>query len=102
MLIVIARHLPVPLRRDHCLTALPLGRRDDRIAVLGLVKDVRLRLMSLDQGFALRDVGLLATAQDELDGIAQGIDERVNFGAQSATRSTDRLLAVFLRAPALC
>jgi hypothetical protein len=26
----------------------------------------------------------------------------VNLGAQSAARSADRLLAVFLRAPALC
>jgi hypothetical protein len=44
----------------------------------------------------------LAWRKHQLDGIAQGIDERVNFGAQSAARSADRLLAVFFRAPALC
>jgi hypothetical protein len=44
----------------------------------------------------------LAWRKHQLDGIAQSIDERVNFGAQSAARSADRLLAVFLRAPALC
>jgi len=38
----------------------------------------------------------------QLDGIAQGIDERVDFGGQSAARAPDRLLAVFFRAPALC
>jgi hypothetical protein len=33
-----------------------------------------------------------------LDGIAQGIDERMNLGGQSAARSADRLRAVFSRA----
>jgi hypothetical protein len=44
----------------------------------------------------------LAWRKHQLDGIAQDIDERVNFGAQSAARPADRLIAVFLRAPALC
>jgi hypothetical protein len=40
--------------------------------------------------------------EPHLDGIAQGIDERVDFGRQSAARAADRLRAVFFRAPALC
>jgi hypothetical protein len=32
----------------------------------------------------------------------QGVDERMNLGRQSAARSTDRLRAVFFRAPELC
>jgi hypothetical protein len=44
----------------------------------------------------------LAWREHQLDGIAQGVDERVNFGGQSAARSTDGLRAVFFRAPALC
>jgi hypothetical protein len=40
--------------------------------------------------------------EHQLDGIAQGIDKRVDFGGQSAARSADRLRAVFFRAPLLC
>jgi hypothetical protein len=40
--------------------------------------------------------------EHQFDGIAQGINERVDFGSQSAAGSPDRLLAVFFRAPALC
>jgi hypothetical protein len=40
--------------------------------------------------------------QHQLDGIAERIDKGVNLGGQSAARSSDRLLAVFFRAPALC
>jgi hypothetical protein len=44
----------------------------------------------------------LTWREHQLDGIAQSIDERVDFGAQSAAGSADGLLAVFFRAPALC
>jgi hypothetical protein len=44
----------------------------------------------------------LAWRKHQLHGIAQRIDQRVNFGTQSAARSADRLLAVFFLAPALC
>jgi hypothetical protein len=44
----------------------------------------------------------LTWREHQVDGIAECIDERIDFGGQSATRSTDRLLAVFFRAPALC
>jgi hypothetical protein len=44
----------------------------------------------------------LSWRKHQFHGIAQRIDERVNFGAQSAARPADRLRAVFLRAPALC
>jgi hypothetical protein len=44
----------------------------------------------------------LTWREHQRDGIAQGVDERVNFGGQSTARSADRLRAVFFRAPALC
>jgi hypothetical protein len=44
----------------------------------------------------------LARCEHQFDRVAQGIDERVKFGGQSAARSTDRLRTVFFRAPALC
>ena len=46
---------------------------------------------------------LLAAGQEEADGIAERIDQCVDLGAQSASRSPDRLgLAIFFFAPALC
>jgi hypothetical protein len=44
----------------------------------------------------------LTRRKHHIDGIAERINEDVNFGAQSAAGSTDRLFAVFFRAPALC
>ena len=35
-------------------------------------------------------------------GIAERIDQGVDFGGQPAARAADRLFAVFFRAPALC
>jgi hypothetical protein len=85
-------------RRD-----LPVGEGlDEGIGVVGLVTDQSRWIGILEQGLCTSEVADLARRKHQLDGIAQGIDERVNFGAQSATRSADRLLAVFLRAPALC
>jgi len=45
----------------------------------------------------------LAAAQHERDRVAQSIDERVNFGAQSTAGSPDGLIATgFFLAPTLC
>jgi hypothetical protein len=45
---------------------------------------------------------ILARAEHHLDGIAEGVDERMNLGGQSAAGSADGLRAVFFWAPALC
>jgi hypothetical protein len=45
----------------------------------------------------------LAAGQEEAERIAQRVDQCMDLGAQSATRSPDRLvLADFFGAPALC
>jgi hypothetical protein len=82
---------------------LPVGEGfDEGIGVIGLVTDQSRWIGILEQRPCASEVAGLAWRKHQLDRIAQGINEHVNFGAQSATRSTDRLLAVFLRAPALC
>jgi hypothetical protein len=44
----------------------------------------------------------LTRCEHQLDGIAEGVDERMDLCGQSAARSADRLRAIFFRAPALC
>ena len=44
----------------------------------------------------------LTRREPHIDGIAERINEGVNFGGQSAAGPADRLFAVFFRAPALC
>jgi hypothetical protein len=44
----------------------------------------------------------LSGREHHLDGIAERIDQSVDFGGQPAARAADRLFAVFFRAPALC
>jgi hypothetical protein len=44
----------------------------------------------------------LPCREHQVGGIAQGVDESMDFRGQSAARSADRLVAVFFWAPALC
>lgn len=82
---------------------LPVGEGfDEGIGVIGLVTDQSRWIGILEQRLCTSEVAGLSRRKHQLHGIAQRIDERVNFGAQSAARPADRLLAVFLRAPALC
>jgi len=75
---------------------------EQRIGVIGLVADQGLWIGSGEQGLHACQIVSLTWRQHQIDGIAERIDKGVNFGGQSAARSTDRLLAVFFRAPALC
>jgi hypothetical protein len=56
----------------------------------------------LEQRLAAGKIVILSRRENELDGIAESIDQCVNFRAQPAAGSTDRLRAVFFLAPALC
>ena len=75
---------------------------EEGVDIIGPVGDEGGGIGVLEQRLGTNDVVGLSWRKHHLHGIAQGIDERVDFGAQSATRAADRLLAVFLRAPALC
>jgi len=49
------------------------------------------------------EIVLLTSGQEDADWIAQGVDEGMDLGAQSASRAPDRLVfPIFFWAPALC
>ena len=82
---------------------LPVGEAvEEGIGVVGLVTDQSRWIGVLEQGLCTSKVSGLAWRKHQLDGIAQGIDEGMNLGGQSAARPADRLRAVFFRAPAEC
>ena len=65
---------------------LPAGEGfDEGIGVIALVTDQSRWIGIREQGLCTGEVAGLARRKHQRDGIAQGIDERVNFGAQSAT-----------------
>ena len=102
MLVIVTRHLPVLLRRDHRLGPLPLRRGDDRIAVVSLVGDERIRLVPPHQRLGLRDVRRLARRQEELDRVAQGVDEDVDLRAESVPGTAQGLICLPPFFPAAC
>ena len=86
-------------RRDPAL----LKGLDQPIGVIRLVGEEGLRIDVLQERFCLAEVRGLAWGQREGDGIAQRVDEGVDFGGQTASGAADGLVAaVFFRAPALC
>jgi hypothetical protein len=94
--------LAVGLWRDHWSDC-PLGQRADQlIRVVGLVGDQGIRVGGVNERLGASQIVSLPGCKHQVDGIAQSIDERVDFGGQSAAGSADRLRAIFFRAPALC
>lgn len=89
-------------RRDHRLDLVGGQMVEDGIGVVSLVGTHRMGLQALQQRQRLGAVASLAAGQSESGQRAQAFDEGVNLGAQSAARSTERLVALFLGAPAAC
>lgn len=94
--------LAAGVRRNH-RGDFPLGEMVEQgVGVICHVANQRRWIGLREQRLCADEIVGLSWCEGELDGIAESIDERVNFGAQSATGSTDRLRAVFFLAPALC
>lgn len=93
----------IGLGRNDRLDASLLQGEDQAISVIGLICEEGLRIDIFQERLCLAEIGGLAGSQREGDRIAQGINKGVDFGGQSTSRSSDRLVAaVFFRAPALC
>ena len=100
--VAIARGLAIGLWGNHGGDLSPVESVDQRISIVGLVTDQGPRIGALDQWLGRRQIVGLPCREHQCDGVAKGIDQRVDFGRQSAAGSADCLLAVFFRAPALC
>src|SRR5258708_17549446 len=68
---------------------------DEGVGVERLVGDQSAGRDGFDQRFGAGEIVILAGAEHHLDGIAEGVDERMNLGRQSASGSADGLGAVF-------
>jgi hypothetical protein len=78
-------------------------RTPPAFARAGFVGDQRIGFDRGQQLVGPDQVVYLAAGQEEVDRVAQRIDQSVDLGAQSAARAPGRLvLAVFSWAPALC
>jgi hypothetical protein len=100
--IAVARHLAVGLGRNHGGDVAPFEHADEGISIEGFIAQQGLRIDSFQQRFDAGQIISLSGRELHLDGIAEGVDQEVDFGRQSAARAADRLLTVFFRAPALC
>jgi hypothetical protein len=100
--IAIALHLPVGFRRNHRADAALLESVDQRIGIKSLIPDQGVGIGVLEQWFCTLEIVVLSRRQHQFARITQRISKSVDFGAQSAARSPDRLRTVFFRAPALC
>ena len=96
------RRLTVGFGRDHRRDFLLGEGVAERIGVVCLVSDQRLRIHSFEQRLRASQIVNLTWREHYIDGIAERIDEDVNLGGQSSAGSADGLFAIFFRAPALC
>jgi hypothetical protein len=94
--------LTVGLRRDDRSDSALGQSADQLIRVVGLVAEQGIWVGGANQRLRASQIVGLPGCQHQVDGIAQGIDQGVDFGGQPAAGSADRLRAVFFRAPALC
>ena len=76
---------------------------NEAVGVVSLVGDHALGFDLGTQRFGLGNVVSLTAGEADGEGIAQGIDDGMDFRRQSATRTADGLVrAPFFSAPALC
>ena len=98
-----------PVEGEVAARSFPVGSgwddRDDRsivedgdegVGVERLVGDQGAGIDGLDERLSASQIVIPARAGYRLDGIAGGVDERVNLGGQSVAGSADGLRAVFL------
>jgi hypothetical protein len=101
--VAIASALAVRLWRDDRLDGSHFEALDEGVGVVALVAEEGFGLGFSREGFSLGDIVDLAAGEAERQRIAQGVDDHMDLGGQSAARAAYGLVdPPFLRAPALC
>jgi hypothetical protein len=101
--VAIASDLTVRLWRDDGLDGSHFEALDEGVGVIALVAEEGFGLRSSREGFSLGDIVDLAAGEAERQRVAQGVDDHMDLGGQSAARAAYGLVdPPFLRAPALC
>lgn len=96
------RDLSGGLWRDHRGDLSLCESVEQCIGIVSLVAEQGLWIGPFEQRLCASQIMGLPGREPHIDGIAERIDQDMDFGGQSAAGSADRLLAVFFRAPALC
>lgn len=95
MPVIRAWRVTVGSRRYDWLRILRLDGLNQGVTVIALIAKDSVGTRCFAQQFSgLRDVGTLRTGQREANGVAERIDEAVDFGTESAPRTTQSLRAV--------
>jgi hypothetical protein len=101
--IAIASDLTVRLWRDDGLDGSHFEALDEGVGVIAFVAEEGFGLRFSRKGFSLGDIVDLAAGEAERQRVAQGVDDHMDLGGQSAARAAYGLVdPPFLRAPALC
>ena len=94
---------PISSRGDHCYGAIGLELLTHPLmSIIGFVRQQGLKLDVFKQNIRTVQIVGLTSGEVKTCGIPESIADGVNFGAQSASATTNGLVAVFLGAPALC
>jgi hypothetical protein len=102
MLIKTALNNAIAFWRNDRLNFMASQMLDDRVRIVGFIRAQRTGLEITQQGECLWAVTGFAAREMKPGQRPQAFDQRVDLGAQSAPRSPERLVAVFLGAPAAC
>ena len=101
--VAIARDLAIRFWRDDRLDGAHFEARNETVGVIGFIGEEGFRLHLGGERFSLVDVVDLPACEAKRQRVAQGVDDHVDFGGQTAARAAYGLVeAPFLRAPALC
>jgi len=102
MFIERALHQTMATRRNDRLDGVGLEMFEDGLGIVGLVGSQPVWINALQQRDRFGAVAGLTAGKSKSRQATQALDQGVNLGAQSATGSPERLIAVFLGAPAAC
>ena len=101
--VAVARDLAIRFWRDDRLDGAHFEARNEAVGVIGFIGEEGFGLQLGGERFGLVDVVDLPAGETERQRIAQGVDDHMDFGGQTAARAAYSLVeAPFLRAPALC